>query len=64
MARPGLRARQGDVTLTANAVLFSAPDGFAFLVEALAGSAFRARRARARPAVVLSAARCSASSMR
>jgi MATE family multidrug resistance protein len=58
-----LGARQGDVTLAANAVLLhlftllsSALDGFAFAVEALAGSAFGARNARALRALVLSAA--------
>jgi MATE family multidrug resistance protein len=62
-----LGARQGDVTLAANAVLLhlftllsSALDGFAFAVEALAGNAFGARNARALRAVVLSAARWSA----
>ena len=62
-----LGARQGDVTLAANAVLLhlftvlsSALDGFAFAVEALAGNAFGAHKARALRALVLSAARWSA----
>ncbi|MFT5446148.1 MAG: MATE family multidrug resistance protein [Gammaproteobacteria bacterium] len=62
-----LGARQGDVTLAANAVLLhlftvlsSALDGFAFAVEALAGNAFGARNPRALRAIVLSAARWSA----
>ncbi len=56
-------ARQGDIVLAANAILLHlfhfmsyGLDGFAFAVEALAGNAFGARRARELRALVLSAA--------
>ena len=56
-------ARQGDVTLAANAVLLhlftlvsSALDGFAFAVEALAGNAFGAKKPRVLRAITLSGA--------